>query len=274
MPTWIKRNLNCGVAMFLTLMFSIPGIKKYQEGSRGNGTLGRAGPLAPLATMLAAMHVKSLGQGGARHTALLREFFDTLCASPVILDIITASVVYESKNGWSEDSSEPSKYSAGDALVNAFTEAMQWNLESDPERAKTASRIVAATLTRHAWDRSWQSSSARRSIAAAYAPLLRLLISQRETIETLDVVGRRDLLVSILMLARDTQANNLWNWLTEDPVRMKNFVSILSRAAEDFATKPTVTIHGRPLAPWTEPRIQSSTTIRASPLVNSTPAST
>lgn len=229
------RNLNCGVAMFLTLMFSIPGIKKYQEGSRGNGTLGRAGPLAPLATMLAAMHVKSLGQGGVRHTALLREFFDTLCASPVILDIITASVVYESKNGWSEDSSEPSKYSAGDALVNAFTEAMQWNLESDPERAKTASRIVAATLTRHAWDRSWQSSSARRSIAAAYAPLLRLLISQRETIETLDVVGRRDLLVSILMLARDTQANNLWNWLTEDPVRMKNFVSILSRAAEDFA---------------------------------------
>ena len=229
------RNLNCGVAMFLTLMFSIPGIKKYQEGSRGNGTLGRAGPLAPLATMLAAMHVKSLGQGGVRHTALLREFFDTLCASPVILDIITASVVYESKNGWGEDSSEPSKYSAGDALVNAFTEAMQWNLESDPERAKTASRIVAATLTRHAWDRSWQSSSARRSIAAAYAPLLRLLISQRETIETLDVVGRRDLLVSILMLARDTQANNLWNWLTEDPVRMKNFVSILSRAAEDFA---------------------------------------
>ena len=27
------------------------------------------------------------------------------------------------------------------------------------------------------------------------------------------------------MLARDTQANNLWNWLTEDPVRMKNFVT-------------------------------------------------
>ena len=233
------RNLNCGVAMFLTALFTVPGIKKQMDGAKDVKTLGRAGPLAPLATTLAALHVKSLGEGNAVHTALLREFFDTLCASPVILDIITASAVYEGKNGWTQ---ETAKFSAGDVLVNAFTDAMESNLLTiDPmrphgvKRAECATRIIASALTRHAWDRAWQSTGARRSIAAAYAPLLRLLIAQRQTIETLPLVARRDALVSILSLARDSDANKLWTWLSDDASRMKHFVSILSMAAKDFA---------------------------------------
>ena len=236
------RNLNCGIAMFLSLLFAIPGIKKQPSASNGSTILlGRAGPLASLATRLASMHIKNLSasEGNSVHTALLREFYDTLCSSPVILDIITASAVNNGKNGWSP---EDGKFGAGDGLIDAFTDAMRLNLcttdVSRPKsnlRAACAARIIAAALTRHAWDRSWQSAGARRSIAAAYAPILRLLINNRQTIEELPLVARRDALVSVLMLARDADTAKMWDWLRADASRMKNFVSILSMAAKDFA---------------------------------------
>lgn len=235
------RNLNCGVGMFLTLLFTVPGIKKLPNEKESKNSLGRAGPLAPLATTLASMHIKNLSksEGTKVHTALLREFFDTLCASPVILDIITASAVNEGKNGWTLGTA---RYSPGDGLVDAFTEAMRLNLftvdtsgQGDTKRAACAVRIIAAALTRHAWDRAWQSTGARRSIAAAYAPILRLLIDQREAIQELPLVARRDALVSVLMLARDSDSAKMWTWICEDALRMKNFVSILSMAAKDFA---------------------------------------
>jgi len=231
------RNLNCGLASFITKIFSIPGMKRSAEAARTNNMLGRAGPLSPLATRLAAAHVTTLGEGNNVHMALLREFLDTIYASPVILDIITASAVYEGKNGWTNDT----RNNPGDALVDALTEAIRLNLSTasahneSNSRAECAMRIVAATLARHAWDHAWQSSGARKSIAAAYAPLLRLLISHFDAIEVLPLVARRDAFVSILTLARDSDSNKLWTWLTEEAARMKSFVGILSMTAVDFA---------------------------------------
>jgi len=250
------RNLNCGMAAILAMMFNIPGLKKIGESSNDGGKIkgaGRAGPLAPLATMLAASHIKSLGEGNSVHTALLREFVDTLCASPVILDIITASAVNEGKNGWTN--METTKFGPGDVLVNAITESIRLNLvtatadDASNARAACAARIVAASLARHAWDGAWQSTGARRSVAAAYAPLLRLLIMQYGTITILPLSARRDALVSILTLSRDSDSNKLWTWLSEDAVRMKNFISLLSMAARDFAYERDSTSAWSPTGP-------------------------
>ena len=241
------RNLNCGLAAFLAMMFTIPGMKKATTGTfaaasnKSKGSAGRAGPLAPLATTLAAMHITSLGDGNSVHTALFREFLDTLCASPVFLDIITASAVNEGKNGWTN--LETTKFGPGDVLVSAITESIRLNLntvsaangDSSNARAACATRIVAASLARHAWDGAWQSIGARRSVAAAYAPLLRMLVTQYNTIAMLPISARRDALVSILTLSRDSDSNKLWTWLSEDAIRMKCFVSALSMAARDFA---------------------------------------
>ena len=267
------RNLNCGLAAFLAMMFTIPGMKKAVTGisapsaaasNKSKSSAGRAGPLAPLATTLAAMHIASLGEGNSVHTALFREFLDTLCASPVYLDIITASAVNEGKNGWTN--LETTKFGPGDVLVSAITESIRLNLitvsgahaDSSNARAACAARIVAASLARHAWDVAWQSIGARRSVAAAYAPLLRMLVSQYNTIASLPLSARRDALVSILTLSRDSDSNKLWTWLSEDAIRMKCFVSALSMAARDFAYERDETNAWSPSGPQSSAKMSSA----------------
>jgi hypothetical protein len=101
---------------------------------------------------------------------------------------------------------------------------------AEDDRRDAAAGAVAAILARHARDASLQSRSARAAVAAAYAPLLRMLVARRDEIfdagfvpgalpgdaSIPDASSKRNVLACFLSLARDADQNALWRWLVSD----------------------------------------------------------
>ena len=130
----------------------------------------------------------------------------------------------------------------GEAFVFALTASTGRGLsqaKTDAGRAATATRTVACVTARHGWNASWQKPAARRAIAAAYAPMLRLLIRARDVIANLQSpLAKKDALAVFLALARDSDPAKLWGWLSQDRERVRSFISLLRDAAEAFEVKP------------------------------------
>ena len=129
----------------------------------------------------------------------------------------------------------------GEAFVFALTASTARGLsqsKTDAARAACATRTVACVAARHGWNASWQKPAARRAVAAAYAPMLRLLIRARDVIANLQSpLAKKDALAVFLALARDSDPAKLWGWLSQDHERVRCFISLLRDAAEAFEVK-------------------------------------
>jgi hypothetical protein len=130
----------------------------------------------------------------------------------------------------------------GEAFVFALTASTGRGLsqsKTDAARAACATRTVACVTARHGWNAGWQKPAARRAIAAAYAPMLRLMIRARDVIANLQSsLAKKDALAVFLALARDSDPAKLWGWLSQDRERVRSFISLLRDAAEAFEVKP------------------------------------
>ena len=119
----------------------------------------------------------------------------------------------------------------GEAFVFALTASTARGLsqsKTDAARAACATRTVACVAARHGWNASWQKPAARRAVAAAYAPMLRLLIRARDVIANLQSpLAKKDALAVFLALARDSDPAKLWGWLSQDHERVRCFISLL-----------------------------------------------